>query len=163
MLGDEFFENFDKKFFLKNFFYEKNFFFKNFFYEKNFFVKNFFIKILFCQTKVFKPRTILFARTRRLLKVHPIAFRVNLCDCDAISVLSGLTQTTICCCEHRGGLSLSVHAARDINNDKRCFMKNKILIIKSLRPVCQPKLSILVNKNRKFVLMLHEVYHANSY
>ena len=69
------FYKFCKNFFFKKFFFKKFFFLKKFFLEKFFFFKKFFIKILFWQSEVFKPRTILFARTRRLLKVHPIAFR----------------------------------------------------------------------------------------
>ena len=61
--------------------------------------------------KIFKPQTILFARIRRFPKVARLRFRAT-DENDVFSVLSGLTQATICSCEHRDN-PIVVHAARD--------------------------------------------------
>ena len=95
MLGDEFFEIFIK-FLIKNFF-EKNFFFKNFFL-KNFWWKFFWKKNFFLQN------------------FHEENFDVF--DCDAISVLSGLTRETLVFVSIMTACSIAVHAARDYGNEQ---------------------------------------------
>ena len=81
MLGDEFFENFCKKIFLK----------KIFFLWKKFFKKKFFFYENFLDKKIFLPHSPPVARIRRSPKV-PKWVSALIDDCDAISVLSGLTR-----------------------------------------------------------------------